>query len=270
MKKKLACVLALVLVLAATAALAQGSPNLNVFRSENGFSMNCVGYTGMEAGVMSLKAGDMFYVSNVITSGEIKTSVRENAGDVLFEASEAVKPGTTITIPKDGIYRFSVEATDATGSVVYQRTTQTETSGNTMPIQRARVSSVLGYSIEYDTDYFTYLQDADTFLTANTDDHPEASLMLGKDARPAALIVDELAALEGAEVLTPVVIDWRVANLVRVQNGTGDSGTVTYVAVIETSETTSFVATGTYFASDEAGAGEKIQNMILSLSFLNM
>lgn len=268
MKHRIACLLCVVLLLGACAA----SANTSVLRRDDAFSINLDDMTGTETHVMVLTAGNALYLSTFITGGDVHVSIRLDQGDVLYAGDGNLPMGETIPIAESGIYRLAITGASASGSLWIGVMSAAPEVGSPMPYTRTRVQSALGYSLEYDSDYFvmTTSEDGkvDSFYprTERMADPSTISLTISRAEGSLFALAAELLTEPTMVELTPQVIDWRAARTLRYQDGAQYGSNVQEYTLIETDEDEVLLIMCTYFVGAE-GAAEKMQNMIQSIGF---
>lgn len=267
MKKGLAMMLALLMMISGASALA----NTNVLRTDHSFSMNFTDLDGAEMHAMALNEGDALYISTIITGGTLSLVIRENSGNILYMSDASPEPGFTVEIPETGLYRFTVTGEHASGSVWISMKTAGDLSSGTYPFERERIRSNLGYSLEYDPSLFEYTNSEETDLfivrSQKLSGMPDISLMISR--RDGALndVATQLLAEEGMVELAPTIVDWRAARTIQHQTGTEFGSQIKEYTLIELSDTQVMYIVKTYFVGVE-DAAERMQNMISSIQFV--
>lgn len=281
MKTKTALLLLLLaMLLPAFGAQAAGLPS--TVGTESGFMVRFDGDTATRAHAMHLEAGDSLTLSVILQGGDIHITVRPDGGTSLYDSSDVPAPGFTIDIGQSGLYRLTVDGTDAVGSVWMQRTLKSEQQPGGMPIPREYRQSDLGYALEYETDSFrveSVNEDTqpDTMPTdiyiATGDGAQDAQAMLivtqlrGSHDEQADLYALTSKAYGDGEVQEqlPTVIDGRAARHFRYESG--DGKVVREVLFVEAGESVSLSIQANYSAETKE-IGKKMEDMIQSIVFL--
>ncbi|MDL2318303.1 hypothetical protein LJC74_04350 [Eubacteriales bacterium OttesenSCG-928-A19] len=273
MKKRMcAAVCALLMCLACAA-----SASTSVMLTETSLGMNLEGFSGTEARVLTLKAGDALFLSVVERAGAITVRIRQEGGDTVYEGDGATPAGSYVEIPADGAYRISVTGVDASGTVWAGLLSQTETDeAEGVPGNRQMLQSELGYMMEYDPDLFAYQADADEDVFTLRSPDAEAAIQPSMrvrledgayDALADALFMEVQDAGGMAVEFPPSVIDWRPVRTFQIQNAQGQEGLVEQISFVEADANKTFKIFVIY-SSDDAGTATKMQNMISSLMFM--
>lgn len=273
MKKLTVLVLALALFLSAGTAFADNS----VLRQDDSFQLAFDNLNRAEGHVMALSKGDEFYLSETITGGSVHVLVRMEGGRVLYDSNEIPPVGYTITIPEDGVYRFSVTGENASGIVWISQRSKLADDASAMPETLQYAQSDLGYAIQYDTATFAFAKGVANGNDSGTDVLQNASgdAVITVSRIPAHYndtvqqLMDQAAIQPGLGALTeklPAVINFRAARVLE-RIGAGDRAGITeHITVFDAGENETLVVRVNY-PTNEAGVGQKMQNMVENMIF---
>lgn len=263
MKHRIACLLCLALLLGACTA----SAHTSVLRRDDGLSMTLDNLSGVEAHALVLQEGDALFISSHLSGGEVDILIRMDRGETLYEGDGTMAPGQTLAVPATGIYRITVTGKAATGSLWIGVTSAQSEDGVAMPHTIARTQSALGYSLEYDMDYFTLETSEDGLIDYYTHKSDDTAAVLELSVTRVQGTLDGLAAdllrEAGMTELEPQIIDWRPARILHLLE---KDGVLQDYTLVETAQDEALLIVSTYFAGAE-GAAEKMQNMIQSIGF---
>lgn len=273
MKKRISLFLALALCLCASLALGE----MSILRSEEGFYLNFTGLSTTERHTITADAGDVLYVSEVLSAGTVSVKILTASGDLVYtnDGGGVQK----VSIEKAGTYQLEVTGVDAYGSVWINKGSAPSGEENTMPERRQLAKSPLGYTMEYNPDLFTYSEEdgGDTYTSIGD---KAASLYISWTATTvdevAQNLNDQVHTLSQTGVLvelSPRTIDGHNARAFRFSGVDEiiDSAPDTYVVLdmylIEVTPEITFTAIAEYSIPDAAGIGERMQKMVENMLF---
>lgn len=274
MKRILSIFLALVALGCAALAMADTS----VLRTETGLSMSLDGMDGTESHVMRLAAGDVLFLSIVVREGTVRTVIRPEGGEALYDSTDIPDVGYRVEIPEGGLYRISVTGEGATGNVWIQLMEELYAAGRLeMPEARERIQSDLGYLIEYNPEMFAYAasieENVDQFALREEGENPSTYLRVEKldgDYQEHADSYVRRASAEGQPVKEepPELIDWRATRIFERTHVDAGGSTEQRTVFVEAGEHQTFRIDMFYAAGEDGGIWNRMQNMILSMNFM--
>lgn len=268
MKKAISILLTLCLLLTAAFALADAS----VLRKEGQFSVHFTKSSASETHAMALRQGDHLEIQAFLTDGSANVTVKHNNGDVLYSGIGDETPGFSLILPSTEIYRITISGQNAVGSVrVYATEARTQTDAGDPPFRLERIVSNLGYLIEYDPEFFTYLAGADgngDMFYANTElNTPEVLVWTAREPLSLEDAVAEILATDGFVELEPSMMDFRAARTLRYQQGTSFDSPISLYTIIEMGENEVFCLMANYYVAVEQSVTDKVDRMLESLHF---